>query len=117
MGLISRLKRIFSTHDRQSSEAHNRKNKYPTYDQDFIHNITWMCRNCENEIYWMEEDDQFVCHICNTEYSIMDNEFPELLRAKCWNCGEISDNIRGKRWKNFTYNCPNCEFRWKSHKW
>ena len=117
MGIIDRLKWVFTSTDDSVPDENKKSKSYPVYHHDFFYNITWKCRNCENEIYWMENDDCLTCHICNTKYSVMENDFPELLRAKCWNCGEISDKIRGERSMNFSYNCPNCDFWWKSHQW
>lgn len=93
------------------------KPDYPSYDRDFVHNLTWRCTNCGQEIYWQEEDQHLTCHGCDTEYHLTRKDTPELLRAKCWNCGEISTTVGGFRAENIRFDCPNCEFEWESSPW
>lgn len=110
MSLINYIEDLFSTSSKQSKQT----NRYPIYDEDFVHSITWRCANCGEEFYWLEDERHLVCHHCETQYSLSEDDFPELLRAKCWNCGEISDEIGGFRMENIVFDCPHCEFQWKS---
>lgn len=87
---------------------------YPTYDWNFMENITWRCINCENEIYWQDGDSQLTCHYCDTVYDLSPEDIPQPLRAKCWECGNVSDNVSGSRAENLSFDCPNCAFVWKS---
>lgn len=90
---------------------------YPIYDRNFMHNLTWECTSCGQEIYWQEDDPNLICHKCITSYSLTEDEFPKLLQAKCWNCGKISPTVGGFRAENIQFDCPNCEFEWKSSPW
>lgn len=119
MGLLAFLKKILltSSNEPDSSLSKSDRRKYPIYDGDFIHSITWRCVTCNQEIYWMKKDSEFTCHNCNSRYSLREDEFPELPRAKCWNCGEISDSLGGFRLENIRFDCPHCEFEWKSSRY
>lgn len=112
MSFIDFLKKWLRPPEWQREE--DSSTNYPTYDWEFVHSITWRCSTCENEIYWMDSDDRLTCHYCDTRYSLEEDEFPELLRAKCWNCGNISDNVGGFRLENIVFDCPHCDFEWKS---
>ena len=84
----------------------------PSFDPAFFSNLTWRCTNCGNE-FW-DQDNGVVCHYCEANYTLSKDDFPELLRAKCWNCGEISTEVGGYRSENIRFDCPNCYFEWES---
>lgn len=116
MSLIEFLKSIWKAPaDRRDTETEH--NEYPIHDGDFFQSITWECTTCGQEIYWLERDDQLTCHNCSTTFMLSEDNFPILLRAKCWNCGTISDDIGGFRMENIRFDRPKCEFSWKSSPW
>jgi DNA-directed RNA polymerase subunit RPC12/RpoP len=115
LGIMHRLlSLIFGGQKRDEQEE---RPQYPIYEWDFIHSITWRCTTCEKEFYWLEEDDRLICHRCHTDYDLSREEFPDPLRAKCWNCDRISDAVGGFRQENISFDCPHCEFWWESSPW
>jgi DNA-directed RNA polymerase subunit RPC12/RpoP len=92
----------------------NQRSKYPVYDNSFWYSITFECVYCGEEIYEREEDSGLVCGFCSFEHDMGPDGELQPVRAKCHNCGEISDTISGSRSENLSFNCPHCPFRWKS---
>jgi len=88
--------------------------QYPVYYASFWRSITWRCIECDQEIYWVDDDERLMCHTCETEYTLREDDFPELLRAKCHNCDRISESVGGFREENVRFDCPHCDFEWKS---
>ena len=111
--LLNRTLSWFQFANRLSGEQDAR---YPTDDPGFFHNITWECTNCGAEIYQKRDDPTLVCHTCETSYSLSKEEFPALVRAKCENCGELSNRVGGYRAENMYFDCPNCPFVWQSRR-
>lgn len=111
IGVLLMLPRLYSE---LRAGVVDSESDYPSYDPAFIHNLTWECTNCGQTIYWQEGDSTLICHKCNTSYSLTRDEFPELLRAKCWNCGKVSESVGGFRAENIRFDCPHCEFEWES---
>jgi len=111
MGVLDRLKRLAGSVD---GPVGAKSSPYPVYDGDFWNSITWACNRCGGEFYWLDDDRQLTCHHCDTTYSLREGDFPEPLRAKCWNCGKITDKVSGFRAENVRFDCPHCAFEWES---
>jgi len=97
---------------REREKERQKREEMPSFDPAFFSNLTWRCTNCGNE-FW-DQDNGVVCHYCEANYTLSKDDFPELLRAKCWNCGEISTEVGGYRSENIRFDCPNCYFEWES---
>jgi len=120
MGVISWIKEVWRRPpERRSDTSGNTQtsSRYPIYDGHFWRSITWECEHCGTEIYWLDEDSYLTCHTCGHEYTLHEDDFPEPLRAKCWRCDKISDEVGGFRHENVVFRCPHCSFQWKSSRY
>jgi hypothetical protein len=99
-----------NTGESQSSD------RYPVYQcrPPFFQSITFECCHCGREIYEREQDDGLVCGYCGHDCQMTEDDFPEAIRARCRNCGEISDAVGGPRLENLSFDCPHCGFHWES---
>jgi len=98
--------------------------------------FTFGCANCGIEIYRFDTDPALICHNCGAQYGGHPKDqsckgkfyqpkiggveflsFPEPLRAKCFRCGTISDDIHGYRWENIDFKCSKCGWEWESSPW
>lgn len=102
-----------------------RNGEYPSHTPEFFYSFTFRCIKCGNEFYPLREDDLLTCHHCETTYLYEDvapppeeREYPEVVRAKCWRCGEISDNVGGiDQYFEPWFDCPHCRFSWEQDPW
>lgn len=114
MGLLGSVYELISSVLGRHESGGADSREYPINDEDFVHNLTGRCGTCDEEFYWFENDHHLTCHRCDTEYSLSAEDFPDLLRAKCWNCGRVSEEVTGFRAENINFDCPYCEFVWES---